>query len=87
MLQSSLISRILYDKFHLKHIMLVKILIVITLIVIAISLFSALFYLMKGDSNNERVVKALTWRISISLVLFLLLMLGFYTGVIGRPSV
>ena len=87
MLQSSLISRILYDTFYLKHIMLVKILIVITLIVIAISLFSALFYLMKGDSNNERVVKALTWRISISLVLFLLLMLGFYTGVIGRPSV
>ena len=87
MLQSSLISRILYDTFYLKPIMLVKILIVITLIVIAISLFSALFYLMKGDSNNERVVKALTWRISISLVLFLLLMLGFYTGVIGRPSV
>lgn len=66
--------------------MLVKILIIITLLVIAFSLFSALFYLMKGESNNERVVKALTWRISLSLALFLLLMLGFYTGVIGQPS-
>lgn len=67
--------------------MLVKILIIITLIVIGISLFSALFYLMKGDANNERVVKALTWRISLSLALFLLLMIGFYTGVIGQPKV
>ena len=67
--------------------MLVKILIVITLVVIAISLFSALFYLMKGDANDERIVKALTWRISLSLTLFLLLMIGFYTGVIGHPPV
>jgi drug/metabolite transporter (DMT)-like permease len=65
--------------------MLVKILIIIMLLLIAGSLFSALFFLMKGDSQDERVVKALTWRISLSLVLFLLLMLGFYTGIIGHP--
>ena len=86
-LQSSPNIRILQRKPNFKILMLVKILIVITLIVIAISLFSALFYLMKGDSNNERVVKALTWRISLSLALFLLLMIGFYTGVIGQPNV
>ena len=67
--------------------MYVKIFIIITLIVIAVSLFSALFYLMKGDASDERVVKALTWRITLSLTLFLLLMLGFYTGVIGQPKV
>ena len=66
--------------------MIVKILIILTLIVIAFSLFSALFHLMKGDSNDQHVVKALTWRISLSLALFLLLMLGFYTGVIGHPK-
>lgn len=66
--------------------MLVKILIIIMLLLIAGSLFSALFFLMKGDSQDERVVKALTWRISLSLVLFLLLMLGFYTGIIGHPQ-
>lgn len=66
--------------------MLVKILIITMLLLIAGSLFSALFFLMKGDSQDERVVKALTWRISLSLVLFLLLMLGFYTGIIGHPQ-
>jgi len=67
--------------------MLLKILIIIMLLLIAGSLFSALFFLMKGEGLNERMVKALTWRISLSLVLFLLLMLGFYTGIIGHsPS-
>jgi hypothetical protein len=65
--------------------MLVKILIIIMLLLIAGSLFSALFYLMKGDTTDH-TVKALTWRISLSLVLFLLLMLGFYTGIIGHPN-
>lgn len=65
--------------------MLVKILIIIMLLLIAGSLFSALFYLMKGDAT-DRTVKALTWRISLSLALFLLLMLGFYTGIIGHPN-
>lgn len=65
--------------------MLLKILIIIMLLLIVGSLFSALFHLMKGE-HNERVVKALTWRISISLALFLLLMLGFFTGFIGHPN-
>jgi Protein of unknown function (DUF2909) len=64
---------------------LVKILIVITLALILGSLFSALYYLMKGDTS-ERTVKALTWRICLSLALFLLIMLGFSTGVIGPPN-
>ena len=55
------------------------------LFLIAGSLFSALFYLMKGD-KSERTIKALTWRISLSLILFILLMVGFYTGVIGHPN-
>ena len=64
---------------------MVKILIIITLVLIAGSLFSALYYLMKGDTS-ERTVKALTWRISLSLVLFLLIMLAFSTGIIGPPN-
>lgn len=65
--------------------MLVKILIVIMLLLIFGSLFSALYYLMKGDTS-ERTVKALTWRICLSLALFILLMLGFFFGVIGHPN-
>ncbi|MFM9914116.1 MAG: twin transmembrane helix small protein [Methylophilaceae bacterium] len=65
--------------------MLIKLLIVIMLLLIGYNLFSALYYLMKGDSSTK-TVKALTWRISLSLGLFLLLMLGFYLGVIGQPN-
>ena len=66
--------------------MLVKILIGLAMFSIAGSLFSALYYLMKGDNSNDRVVRALTIRISVSIILFLLLMIGFYTGVIGHPK-
>lgn len=65
--------------------MLLKILIIIMLLFIFGSLFTALYHLIKG-TQSEQVVKALTWRISISIVLFLLLMIGFYTGVIGNPN-
>jgi hypothetical protein len=64
---------------------MLKLLIILMLLLIAGSLFSALYYLMKGDTSTK-TVKALTWRISLSLVLFLLLMLGFYTGIIGHPN-
>jgi Protein of unknown function (DUF2909) len=40
---------------------------------------------MKGDTA-EKTVKALTWRIGLSLGLFLLLMLAFSTGIIGPPN-
>ena len=64
---------------------MIKIVIVIVLLLIFVSLFSALYYLMKGDTT-EKTVKALTWRIGLSLGLFLLLMLAFSTGIIGPPN-
>jgi hypothetical protein len=66
--------------------MLLKIAIVLMLLLIVASLFSALFYLMKDKGTGERTAKALTIRITLSLTLFLLLMLGYYTGVIGQPA-
>lgn len=65
--------------------MLLKILIITILLFIFGSLFVAFYHLMKGE-RNEKVVKALTWRIGISITLFLLLMIGFYTGFIGNPN-
>ncbi len=67
--------------------MLVKIIIVVTLIVIVGSLFSALFYLIKDKGTSTRTARALTVRISLSLILFMLLMLGYFFGVIGQPRV
>lgn len=66
--------------------MLLKIAIVLMLLLIVASLFSALFYLVKDKGTGERTAKALTVRIALSLTLFLLLMLGYYTGVIGQPA-
>jgi len=66
--------------------MLIKIAIVIVLLLIVGSLFSALFYLVKDSGSGKRTAKALTVRITLSLTLFLLLMLGYYTGVIGHFS-
>lgn len=64
---------------------MIKVIIVFTLLLIFGSLLSALYYLMKGDTG-DRTVKALTWRIGLSLGLFLLLMLAFSTGIIGPPN-
>jgi hypothetical protein len=65
--------------------MLIKVIIVLTLIVILGSLFSALFFLAKDKNGGERTVKALTIRIGLSILLFILLMIGYYTGIIGQP--
>lgn len=62
--------------------MLVKIFIVIMLLLIVGSLFSALTFLYKDEGKGKRTAKALTIRISLSLFLFICLMLGFYFGII-----
>ena len=63
--------------------MVVKTFIVLMLIAIFVSLFSALFLLFKGhDRHHTGMAKALTWRIGLSLALFIVLMVGFYFGLI-----
>ncbi|MDO9393287.1 twin transmembrane helix small protein [Methylotenera sp.] len=64
--------------------MLIKVFIVLALIVIIGSLFSALYFLAKDKTGGERTVKALTLRIGLSITLFILLMLGYYFGLIGH---
>jgi uncharacterized membrane protein YiaA len=59
-----------------------KILVILFLAVIVGSLFSALYYLVRDKGRGERMVKALTVRITLSVVLFVLLMLGYYFGLI-----
>ncbi len=46
------------------------------------SLFSALYFVIKDKGRSDRAVRALTVRITLSLVLFVLLMLGFHFGYI-----
>ena len=47
---------------------------------IIFSLGSALFYMMKDKSGTNRTVRALTWRVGLSVGLFLFLILGTHLG-------
>jgi hypothetical protein len=60
----------------------IKILIIIVLFAIVGSLGSALFHLSKGTGDSKKMVKALSIRVGLSLVLFILLMAAWYTGLI-----
>jgi hypothetical protein len=51
---------------------------------ILLSLFSALFYLLKDKAGSTRTVKALTLRVVLSITLFVLLLLGFHFGFITQ---
>jgi len=62
--------------------MITKVIIVLFLLGILGSLFSGLFFLMKDKGTSERTVRALTLRVSLSVLLFILLMIGFATGVL-----
>ena len=57
-----------------------KVIIVIMLVLILFSLGSALYFLMTERDNSERMVKALTWRIGLSILLFLFLLIAFAMG-------
>lgn len=60
----------------------VKVLVLLFVAFIVTSLFSALYFLLKDRSGSRRMVKALTVRVALSAVLFAMLMLGFYFGII-----
>lgn len=62
--------------------MLFKVIIISLLLFVLISLGQALMYLIKDDGRSDRVVKALTWRIGVSVLIFILLLLGSVFGLI-----
>jgi len=59
-----------------------KIIVLLFIVFILGSLFSALYFLLKDRGRTDRVVRALTVRVLLSIALFALLMLGFYFGII-----
>ena len=61
---------------------LLRLLVIATLIAIVASLGSALFYLARGR-DSQKLVRALSIRVGLSLALFLLLMLAWYLGLIA----
>lgn len=57
-----------------------KLIILLLLIGVIGSLFSGLFFLFRDHGNGNRAVKALTLRIGLSIMIFVLLILQYRYG-------
>ena len=62
--------------------LLFKLLIVILLLFIVVSLFTALYFLVKSPDNASAVVKSLSMRIGLSLFLLAMIFVGAELGLI-----
>lgn len=58
----------------------IRILVLCVLAAIVLSLGSAMVGLYKGEADSKRMLRALTVRISLSIALFILLMLAWWAG-------
>jgi hypothetical protein len=62
--------------------LLFKIVVVLLLIIILGALTSGMFFLVRDKGATNRTVQSLTVRIVLSIALFILLFVGFATGLI-----
>ena len=62
--------------------MLPKLIIILVLLLILASLFSGMYFMLRDRGQSTRNVKALTVRITLSVLLFLLVILAYLTGLI-----
>jgi hypothetical protein len=60
--------------------------VILALVCIVGLLFSALFFMFTDRGDSRRMVRALTWRVALSVSLFLVLMVSFYFGWIGKEG-
>ena len=68
--------------------MIFKIIIVAMLFVVIGSLASAMFHLVKGEGkSSDKVIKSLSWRIGLSVLIFILLLVGQALGLIAPHSI
>lgn len=64
-----------------------KLLVLLILVGILVSLGSALFHLARRERDSKKMVRALTWRISLSVGLFALLLLAWALGLVEPHGV
>jgi len=62
--------------------MFVKIAILIIFFIILWNLFVGLKYLLQRDQNPDGLYQKLKWRIIISMSLFIVIIIGFLSGVV-----
>lgn len=63
-----------------------RVIVILFLIAIVGSLGTALFYLIRDKGGSNRSVRSLTVRVGLSVTLFVLLMLGYYFGLIPKQG-
>jgi len=61
---------------------MIKFLVLALLAAVVVSLFSGLFFLNRDQSGSGRMVRALTIRITLSVLLFIVLLIAWRTGAI-----
>lgn len=62
--------------------MIFKIFILFLLLAVIVSLGSALYHLVNNKGDSDKLVKSLTWRIGLSVGIFILLLIGQAMGLI-----
>jgi succinate dehydrogenase/fumarate reductase cytochrome b subunit len=65
---------------------LVKLVVLLMLVAIVVNLGSALYQLARDTGDSKQMLRALTWRIGLSVLLFVLLLLGSWAGWITPRS-
>lgn len=60
--------------------MLTKIVIIFMLFAIIFALAVSLFFLIKNQNENNQTVKALTWRIILTIALILFILTAYHYG-------
>ena len=68
--------------YYAEPLVIFKTIIVVLLLIVIFSLGQALFFLIKDESRSDRMLKALTWRIGLSVFIFILLIIGQAVGLI-----
>ena len=59
-----------------------KIIAVLFFLFIVYSLASALYYMVKDGGQGTRMIRSLTLRIGLSVILFIILMAGYYFNIL-----
>ena len=62
--------------------MIFKIIVLILLAIVLIALGSALYHLVSNKGDPDKLLKSLTWRIGLSVFIFVLLFIGQAIGLI-----
>jgi hypothetical protein len=66
---------------------MIKFLVLALLAAVVVSLFSGLFFLNRDQGGTDRMVRALTVRITLSVLLFLVLLIAWRMGAIQPHGV